>query len=195
MNLAFVDTFSFDPDSDGGAIYSRTAAFDLDLSKHAPGSEWRLKAVTLDHVNHPGDPRITSGMTACLRRLQGRRVLYTIGQYAGGYNIYQLPANAHGSEQGGLLSASGVAVAGDWLFVGMVKPDGGKQYVHILRLSDGSYVGRFQPGDEVGGNAGWQDMPYSVQAMKRRSGEYLVLVEEDWRGKNLLYRWTPEERP
>jgi hypothetical protein len=108
---------------------------------------------------------------------------------------FKLPFNAHGSDQGGSLSASGVAAAGDYLFVGMVKPDDGRQYVHILRLSDGSYVGSFKPGDEVGGNAAWQDMPYSVQAMKGKNGEYLVLVEEDWRGKNLLYRWIPEERP
>ena len=35
-------------------------------------------------------------------------------------------------------------------------------------------------------------MPYSVQALKRKDGEYLVLVEEDFRGKNLLYRWRPD---
>jgi hypothetical protein len=34
-------------------------------------------------------------------------------------------------------------------------------------------------------------MPYSVAAMKRKNGDYLILVEEDWRGKNILYRWTP----
>jgi hypothetical protein len=323
MNLAFVDTFGFDPDSDGKAIYSRTAAFDLDLDKHVPGSEWRLKGVTIDHVHRPGDQRITSGATACLRRLQGRRVLYTIGQYAGGYTIFtfhepdgyiarevdyiratkgdgeqwawdvasngdiwngdaprrqmrrypfggwdgdrpkydwkkpqswpwpddfenvrriiylpetdslylfgyvkgqkieswgvvgqtcrrydgwlagkpqirwtktDMPVNAHGADGGGPLTASGVSIAGDYLFVGMVKPDGGKQHVHIFRLSDGSYVGSFKPGDEVGGNAGWEDMPYPVQSLKRKNGEYLVLVEEDWRGKNLLYRWSPVGR-
>jgi hypothetical protein len=34
-------------------------------------------------------------------------------------------------------------------------------------------------------------MPYAITALKRTNGEYLVLVEEDWRGKNLLYRWRP----
>jgi hypothetical protein len=74
----------------------------------------------------------------------------------------------------------------------MVKPDDGVQYTHVLRLSNGRYVGSLAPGPEVGSSAGWQDMPYSVQALKRKNGEYLVLVEEDWRGKNLLYRWRPE---
>jgi hypothetical protein len=324
-SLAFVDTFGFDPDSDGSVIYSRTAAFDLDLTRAKSGSEWSLKAITLDHVNHPEDPRLTAGMTTYMRRLQGRRVLYTIGQYAGGYNIYtfdepggysarevdrirakkqdgeqwawdvalngdiwqgdapqrkirrypfggwtadnkprydwgnpqtwpcpqdfenvrriiyrpegdtlylfgylkgqkidswgvvgftcrrydgwlggkpqvtwtnqSLPINSKGADDGGPLSASGVCIAGDYLFIGMVKPDDGRQYVHILNLADGSYAGSFKPGDAVGGNAGWEDMPYSVQAIKRKNGEYLILVEEDWRGKNLLYRWTPEAKP
>jgi hypothetical protein len=35
-------------------------------------------------------------------------------------------------------------------------------------------------------------MPHAVQALKRKDGEYLVLVEEDFRGKNLLYRWRPK---
>jgi hypothetical protein len=37
-------------------------------------------------------------------------------------------------------------------------------------------------------------MPYAMDAMKRKDGEYLVLVEADWRGKNLLYRWRPPQR-
>jgi hypothetical protein len=43
----------------------------------------------------------------------------------------------------------------------------------------------------VGDQQGWEDMPYAVQALRRRDGEYLVLVEEDARAKNLLYRWRP----
>ena len=54
--------------------------------------------------------------------------------------------------------------------------------------------GSFVPGPEVGGNAGWLDMPYAMDATRRKDGEYLLLVEEDWRGKNLLYRWKPEGR-
>jgi hypothetical protein len=101
--------------------------------------------------------------------------------------------NPRGNDKGGPLSPSAVDFAGDYLFVGMVKPDQGKQYTHILRLSDGQYIGSLSPGTEVGGQAGWQDMPYSIQALKRKNGEYLILVEEDFRGKNLLYRWRPQK--
>lgn len=317
-NHAFVDTYGFDPESDGKVIYSRTAVFDLDLKSGLSGRIWKQRATTVDHVSNPDDPRANSAMTAFLRRLDGRRLLYTIGQYGGGFRFYtfdepagylakpagritesdetwawhiasngdvwhgdapgkkirrhafrgwssddqprfetakpqewpwpedfkilrriiyddsadvlylsgylqgeevdswgvagktlrrydgwmkgdqkasytiKLPLNPDGEGKGKPLSPESLAIAGDYLFVGMVKPEHGKQPVHILKQTDGSHVGTFVPGPEVGGNAGWQDMPYAVQAMKRKNGEYLILVEEDWRGKNLLYRWRPE---
>ncbi|MDX1953318.1 MAG: hypothetical protein SFY81_14150 [Verrucomicrobiota bacterium] len=317
-NHAFVDTYGFDPESDGKVIYSRTAVFDVDLDSGASGLIWRQRATTVDHVKHPEDPRANSAMTAYLRRLEGRRLLYTIGQYGGGFRFFtfeqpdgylakpaglitekdetwawhiasngdvwhgdapdkkirrhafrgwnpdgaprfetekpeawpwpadfnivrriiyddstdtlylsgylegeqidswgvagktlrrydgwlkgkqavrytiKLPLNPDGEGKGKPLSPESLAIAGDYMFVGMVKPEDGKQPVHILKQADGSHVGTFVPGPEVGGNAGWQDMPYAVQAMRRKDGEYLILVEEDWRGKNLLYRWRPE---
>ncbi len=103
----------------------------------------------------------------------------------------KLPRNPAGNDQGKPLSPQCLAFAGDYLFVGMVKSDDGKQHVHIHSIAAGSYVDSFVPGPEVGGNAGWEDMPYAVAALKRKNGAYLVLVEEDWRGKSLLYRWTP----
>ena len=321
-NHAFVDTFGFDPDSDGKMVYGRTAVFDLDLDSGNTNCIWRQRATTLDHVTYPKDSRATSGMSVYFRHLQGRRLLYAIGQYGGGFRMFtfeepegflakpagritapgetwawdvapngdiwhgdfrrgdiegsfirhfrfldwnadgtpqfetnspdmwpwpedfmnvrriiydathdalylsgylkgeaidswgvtgktlrrydgwlmgerkarwtlKLPMNPKGNDEGKPLSPNSLAVAGDYLFVGMVKPEEGKQQVHILRLDDGGHVGTFVPGPEAGGNAGWEDMPYAVQALKRKNGEYLVLVEEDWRGKNLLYRWRP----
>lgn len=317
MSTAFVDTFGFDPDADGAVVYSRTAVFDLDLSRKEAGREWRLRGFTLDYPLRPDSDRIKYGCSVQLRHLQGRRLLYTIGQYGGGYRLhtfegdkgliahevdriqqkdswawhvadngdiwygdapgktirryafkgwkkdgkpdydwknpqswpwpkdfelvrrvlYQqstdslylfgylkgqkieswgvvgltgrrydgwlagkktlawtnsaLPTNPKGSDDGKPLTPNSVDLAGEYLFIGMVKPDAGKQYTHIFRAADGRYVGSLHPGPEVGGNAGWQDMPFAVQALKRKNGEYLILVEEDWRGKNLLYRWQP----
>ncbi|MDX1933768.1 MAG: hypothetical protein SFU56_14315 [Capsulimonadales bacterium] len=316
-NTAFVDTFGFDPGTDGRTVFSRTAIFDLDLDRRISGREQTCVAVTLDHIAYPNDERIKGPASVLVRRVQGKTLVAMIGQYGGGYRLYTfekpgsrilrevarigppekteawawnltqdgdiwygdapgrtmrvyrfrgwdgetprydrekpeeflwpddfelvrrvlydpaadrlyvfgylkgqaidswgvagktcrrydgwragkrvarwtiaLPVNPTG-ENGKPLTPEGVDIAGDYLFVGMVKPEDGKQYTHIYRLSDGGYVGSFYPGPEVGGQAGWQDMPYSVQAWKRRNGEYLVLVEEDFRGKNLLYRWTP----
>jgi hypothetical protein len=317
VSLAFVDTFGFDPESDGAVVYSRTAVLDLDLTQKQPGREWRLRGFTIDYPAQSNNDRVKYGCSVLVRNLQGRRLLYSIGQYAGGYRlhtfdepnglvarevdrihgedkwawhvaengdiwhgdaskrtirrfafkgwksngkpdydwkkpqtwpwpedfelvrriIYQqsndalylfgylkgqkieswgvvgptarrydgwlagkksiawtnraLPANPKGTDEGAPLTPNAVDIAGDYLFVGMVKPEAGKQQTHIYRISDAKYVGTLEPGPEVGGNAGWQDMPYAVQALRRKNGEYLILVEEDWRGKNLLYRWRP----
>jgi hypothetical protein len=302
MSAAFVDTFGFDPDADGAVVYGRTCRFDLDLSK-TKGAEAKLTALTLDPLAKKEDGRLKYGCSVVVRNLKGRRLLYMIGQYAGGYRLYtfddkgwfahevdhiqgkdswawdvdaagdvwqgdaaektirryrfkgwkddgkpdydwkkpdvwpwpkdfgivrrvmyvpttdtlylcgylkgekdeswgvvgrtcrrydgwvdgkntvrwtaELPMNAHGTDDGKPLTPQAIAVAGDYLFVGMVKPDEGKQQTHILGAADGKYVGSLVPGSEVGGNAGWQDMPYAVQAVKRKNGEYLILAEED----------------
>jgi hypothetical protein len=54
-------------------------------------------------------------------------------------------------------------------------------------------VGVLQPGPEIGGPAGsgWVDLPYGLRATQRSNGEYVIFVEEDYRGKNVMYRWFP----
>ncbi len=88
ISIAFVDTFGFDPDTDGSVIYGRTAIFDLDLSKSESVSQWRLKAFTVDPKNPQEAERLQHGCSVLFRRLQGRRLLYTIGQYGGGYRLF-----------------------------------------------------------------------------------------------------------
>ena len=315
---AFVDTFGFDPDADGKTIYSRTAVYNLDLNQTTPGSEAQLRAFTLDPLAGTKDDRTNYGCTTLVRNLKGRKTLFTIGQYAGGYHIYgfesaksylaqevakvggneqwawdvtesgdiwhgdaagntirryafrgwtkdgkpdydwqnpqtwprpegwelvrrvhyapetdslyltgyltgqkietwgvvgptigrydgwlagkptlhwtndNLPRDEGGGKEGPITPES-IAFAGNYFFVGMTRPNGGKQLTHALRQSDGAYVGTFAPDtNAVGTVQGWLDMPYAVQAIKRRNGEYLILVEEDARAKNLLYRWRPE---
>jgi hypothetical protein len=43
----------------------------------------------------------------------------------------------------------------------------------------------------VGHTSGWVDVPNGISAYRRDDGEYLVFVEEDARGKVLMYRWKP----
>ena len=83
-----------------------------------------------------------------------------------------------------------VAAAGDYVFTGGWK---GRGRVWLNRLSDGAAVGMFDPGPIVGGveNTGWIDILTGISAFKRSTGEYLVFVEEDYKGKVLLYRWKP----
>lgn len=40
-------------------------------------------------------------------------------------------------------------------------------------------------------NTGWIDLLTGINAFKRRTGEYLVFVEENYKAKSLIYRWKP----
>lgn len=83
-----------------------------------------------------------------------------------------------------------IAAVGDYVFTGGWK---GRGRVWVNRLSDAAAVGELDPGPIVGGmeNTGWIDILTGISAFKRSTGEYLVFVEEDYKGKVLLYRWTP----
>ena len=80
--------------------------------------------------------------------------------------------------------------AGDFLFIGYdgmpYQPDSG--FVRAFRARDGGYAGRLWAGPNASGR---MDVTYGVNAMKRANGEYLVLAEEDWYVRQMLYRWTP----
>jgi hypothetical protein len=86
--------------------------------------------------------------------------------------------------------AACLAVAGDYVFTGGWTE---RARVYVNRLSDGAAVGTFEPGPTVGGprNTGWIDILTGITAHKRSDGEYLVFVEDDYRGKVVLYRWRP----
>ena len=83
-----------------------------------------------------------------------------------------------------------VTAVGDYVFTGGWKERG---RIWINRLSDGQKVGVFDPGSTVGGvkNTGWIDILTGITAYHRKSGEYLVFVEEDYKAKSILYRWRP----
>jgi hypothetical protein len=80
-----------------------------------------------------------------------------------------------------------LAVAGEYVFVVQMTPP----FVHVFRLSDGTHVGVMKPSPEIGGpsGSGWVDLPYGLRAIQRSNGEYVVFVEEDYRSKNVMYRW------
>ncbi len=90
------------------------------------------------------------------------------------------------------LTPKSLDLAGAYLFSVFVKNSGGKpSVVTVFRLEDGSTTGTMVPGPEVGGVSGWVDMTHGLRAFRCRDGSYTVVVEEDWRAKNLVYRWKP----
>ncbi len=60
--------------------------------------------------------------------------------------------------------------------------------VFVYSLRDGSAVGSMKPGPEVQGESGWVDFRDGIRAPRRKDGGYLVFVEEDYKGKSLVYR-------
>ena len=91
------------------------------------------------------------------------------------------------------LTPKAMTIAGDYAFAVAVKPSGGiPALISVFNLADGKLAGRIWPGKEVGGFCGWVDITHGINAHQRRDGEYLILLEDDFRGKNILYRWTPK---
>lgn len=80
-----------------------------------------------------------------------------------------------------------MSVAGDYIFVGGVG-DRGKLYV--FNSSDLSSVGYIERDPNLG-LTGWLDIPHAVQAFKKSNGQYLILVEDNLRAKNIFYQWCP----
>jgi hypothetical protein len=81
-----------------------------------------------------------------------------------------------------LLGSQSMSVAGDYLFT----IHGTNCKIYVYALSDGKFVGRIDPVGPIG----WIDIPYGVRAFKRSNGEYVVLAEEDSKGKILVYRFS-----
>jgi len=86
---------------------------------------------------------------------------------------------------GDRLPPAAFDVAGDYVFV----VDVYEASVRVLNRHTGAWIGEIRPGPEVGGISGWVDIPYGISAFRKADGEYAVIVEEDYRAKNILYRW------
>jgi sugar lactone lactonase YvrE len=77
-----------------------------------------------------------------------------------------------------------VAYAGDLAFAVDCK----SAEIFVYDLRDGSALGSMRPGPEVHGESGWVDFRDGIRAVRRQDGNYLVFVEEDYKGKSLVYR-------
>ena len=86
-------------------------------------------------------------------------------------------------------------VAGDFLFVAYtrgLKSEGLKNaFVKVLRLSDLSLVGNLSAEADLG-ETGLLDLVESVSARRKPDGEIIVLLEDDYRSKMILFCWKPE---
>ena len=90
---------------------------------------------------------------------------------------------------------------GDFIFVdfnsGYADNNGdwGNHYNQVYFAKTGAYVGRIVAGENVGGmyNIGDTDESHSLTSFERANGEYILIREEDWQAKYLMFRWTPPD--
>lgn len=92
----------------------------------------------------------------------------------------------------------GFDVAGEYVFVpytGASKKNNVRTgRVELFRVSDGSAAGHFEPGPEVG-EIGLQDLRETLTAHRRADGEYVVLLEDDYKSKVVMYRFATARLP
>lgn len=80
-------------------------------------------------------------------------------------------------------NAKSFTVEGDYIFVAL----GRYGYITVYDRRDGHFIGRLQPGPEVGGESGWCDFNYAINAMRQKDGTYRILIEENAFAKILMY--------
>ena len=80
-------------------------------------------------------------------------------------------------------NAKSFTVEGDYIFVALARYG----YITVYDRRDGHFVGRLQPGPEVGGQSGWCDFNYAINAMRCEDGSYRILIEENAFAKVLMY--------
>ncbi len=110
----------------------------------------------------------------------------------------KLPHDSVRSRPGGAAPPKTVDVAGDYIFTAFARPaklDDGRKVrlcVYVFRADDGEFVGAIWAPERFG-PVGWVDMKHGLNAYQRDDGRYMLTIEEQYRGKNLVYLWTPPE--
>jgi hypothetical protein len=60
--------------------------------------------------------------------------------------------------------------------------------IEVFDAADGRPLTTLRPGSAENQLNGWLDIPYAIRAHRRKSGDWLVIAEEVWKGKNMLYQ-------
>ena len=122
---------------------------------------------------------VRAGKTVELWR---RDVPYEAGsQGLGGETNSFFTGTYAGNAQGGHLFIAGYSELG-------IK----KSMIWAIDPATGTTVERFRSGPETAGYAGWMDFNNTINVVKRKNGEYLILAEDNGAIKTQLFRWTPK---
>jgi len=87
-------------------------------------------------------------------------------------------------------------VVGDYVFVCYtrgLKADGVRNaFVKVFSLADGSFVGNMASEDKTG-EIGLLDIEESMHVRQLKDGTYIVFLEDDYKGKNVIFKWKPKQ--
>ncbi len=127
-------------------------------------------------------------------RVLARYSNWLAGNRTAAWTVENLVFKINNAEQHKNVVIAAIAIAGDYVFTqwGRFDAEVNDQRTDVYRASDGAFVKTFTPGPTASLDQAQIDMPYGMRAARRANGEYVVMVEDDWFGKILIYRWTPE---
>ena len=81
---------------------------------------------------------------------------------------------------------------GDYVFVcytrGLKEDEVRFAYVKVFSLADGSFVGNMSSEDKAG-EIGLLDLEESMLVRRLKDGTYVVFLEDDYKGKNVIFTW------
>ncbi len=97
---ADVDRGDVSPDGNTLSVFTGAWHFKLDLSKTAPGSEWRAVGFTADRFKYPGDPLYHAGRSErgmpMVRRIEGKRFLFFTDMFYDYVKVYRFDPQHEG---------------------------------------------------------------------------------------------------
>ncbi|MEJ0003505.1 MAG: hypothetical protein WDN30_08030 [Pararobbsia sp.] len=125
---ADVDRGSVSPDGNTLSVYTGTWRFTLDLTKSAPGSEWRAAGFTANRFRYPEDALYHAGRSErglpMVRRIEGRRFVFYTDMFSDTLKIYRFDPAREGETAipSGLIGTRtvgwppGLPARGEWIW-------------------------------------------------------------------------------
>lgn len=206
QNFIFVDNASPDYSSDATDVYTVQERYSMNYDNIRPGSEWRIKSITVDEKKYPNDPRallwVKAGhehgcTSAAVRRVFGKRFLFVNGMTC------QWPFIFRFEDHSDIAAPSGCIMKPHRIYD--LKPDvfwlpgcprDGRQYIWRDLNGDGDFQANEYTATSFGypdGSAYWVDSKGGIWVSSRNVIQRYVPAGLDKHG-NLIYDDAHTER-
>ena len=97
LGLEFIDCAEADPMSETD-VFTKEEHFVMDYARPA-GQQWTYTGYTVNRFRYPDDPRLHTGATSVfVRRVGGRRFLFTTDMYSGELSVFRFLSSPSGGE-------------------------------------------------------------------------------------------------